>query len=117
MKNAYRIIAVLLCASGIAACSKNEGTPIPRSAEGDKGRYYLVEKQREGDYVIVVHKRVGVKETSYTKTEVNCKSMRARELGYSEDSPAAIPEKPTAWFDLVEGSSKSDVAVFACKEP
>jgi hypothetical protein len=38
-----------------------------------------------------------------------------RELGYSEESAAAIKIKAGAWFDLVPGSSKSDLAKFVCR--
>jgi hypothetical protein len=51
----------------------------------------------------------------YTRTETNCKTVRMRELGYSEESPEKIRLKPTKWFELVPGSSKSDLAHFVCK--
>ena len=38
-----------------------------------------------------------------------------RELGYSEQSSSAIKEYPTKWFELVPGSSKSDLANFVCR--
>jgi hypothetical protein len=41
--------------------------------------------------------------------------MQMREIGYSEESPAAIKGNPTKWFDLVPGSSKSDLANFVCR--
>ena len=90
-------------------------TPIPRSVEGDKGKYYLLEAKKTGDVVQALHKRVGVDSVGYTRTETNCKTMLMREMGYSEQSPANIKENPTKWFDLVPGSSKSDLANFVCK--
>ena len=107
----------VLCASiqfcgGAAA--KTE-TPIPRSTSGDKGKYYLLESSRSGEIVSALHKRVGVDSVGYTKTETNCKTRQMRELGYSEESPAKIKISPSKWFDLVPGSSKSDVARFVCK--
>jgi len=88
---------------------------IPRSVAGDKGRYFLLEKEKNGTIVKALHKRVGVDSVGYTKTETNCVTMQIREIGYSEESPAAIKENPTKWFDLVPGSSKSDLANFVCK--
>ena len=41
--------------------------------------------------------------------------MKMRDLGYSEESPQAIKDSPSEWFDLVPGSSKSGVARFVCR--
>lgn len=88
---------------------------IPRSAAGDKGKYYLLEASRTGDIISALHKRVGVDSVGYTRTETNCKSMLIRNIGYSEVSPAQIKEDPSKWYELVPGSSKSDLANFVCK--
>lgn len=82
---------------------------------GDKGKYFLLEMKRNGDVVSALHKRIGVDSVGYTKTETNCRTMLMREIGYSEDSPARIKSDPTKWFELVPGSSKSDLARFVCK--
>lgn len=82
---------------------------------GDKGRYFLLEAKRSGDIVEALHKRLGVDSVGFTRTEVNCKTMLIREIGYSEESPAKIQPNPTKWFALVPGSSKSDLANFVCK--
>lgn len=89
--------------------------PIPRSMAGDKGKYFLLESKKTGSIVHALHKRVGVNSIGYTRTETNCATMKMREIGYSEESPAAIKENPTKWFELVPGSSKSDLANFVCK--
>jgi hypothetical protein len=89
---------------------------IPRSVSGDKGKYFLLEKKRNGNIVRALHKRVGVDSIGYTLTETNCVTMRMREIGYSEESPTAIKENPSKWFDLVPGSSKSDIANFICQK-
>ena len=88
---------------------------IPRSVPGDKGKYFLLDKKKTGNIIRAIHKRVGVDSIGYTLTETNCSTMLMRELGYSEESPSAIKEKPTKWFELVPGSSKSDLANFVCK--
>jgi hypothetical protein len=105
--------ATVLSFADIAATAE---IPIPRSVPGDKGKYFLLEVQKNGDVVTALHKRVGVDSVGYTKTETNCATMQMRELGYSEESPAAIKENPTKWFELVPGSSKSDLANFVCKQ-
>lgn len=90
-------------------------TLIPRSVSGDKGKYYLLESKRNGNVITAIHKRVGVYDTYYTKTETNCSTMKMREIGGSETSVKAIKPNPTKWFELVQGSSKSDLANFLCK--
>lgn len=98
----------------MATAAEKFELPIPRSMAGDKGRYFLLEKKKTGFIVRAVNKRVGVDTVGYTITETNCKTMLMREIGYSEVSVAAIARKPTKWFELVPGSSKSDLANFVC---
>lgn len=100
----------------MAAMAKSNEVPIPRSVPGDKGKYFLLEQKKRGDLIRTIHKRVGVDSVGYTISETNCKTMKMRVVGYSEDSVAAIKSKPGKWFDLVPGSSKSDLANFVCKE-
>lgn len=88
---------------------------IPRTMAGDKGKYFLLEKKKQGSTIVTLHKRIGVDSIGYSKSEINCKFKKIRELGYSEESAKAIKENPTDWFDLVAGSSKSDLAKFVCK--
>ena len=90
-------------------------TLIPRSMPGDKGTYFLIKMEKNGDIVSALHKRVGPSYTGYTRTETNCRTMKMRVLGYSEESPSAIKNMPTKWFELIQGSSKSDLANFVCK--
>ena len=97
-----------------ASIAAQPETPIPRSM-ADKGKYFLLENRKTGNIVRALHKRVGVDSIGYTLTETNCATMKMRELGYSEKAPSAIKENPTKWFDLVPGSSKSDLASFVCR--
>ncbi len=117
MNNTIPVVVVisLLLLSFIDIAATAE-IPIPRSVPGDKGKYFLLDMQKNGDIVAALHKRVGVDSVGYTQTETNCVTMQMRELGYSEESPDAIKENPTKWFDLVPGSSKSDLANFVCKK-
>ena len=102
--------------------SANLDIPIPRSMPGDKGKYFLLNKQWTGNIVTIVNKRIGVSEVGFTKTEINCTTMMVRDLGYSENTLDTINGKasngyPSKWYKLVAGSSKSDIAIFACKKP
>ena len=89
---------------------------IPRSVSGDKGRYYLLESNNEGGIIKTLHKRIGVDSVGYTRCEINCKAMKIRDIGYSEEGPDKIMPDPTKWYDLVQGSSKSDMVNFVCKK-
>ena len=86
---------------------------IPRSRV-ENANYYLLTMVIKGDVVAASHKRVSPLSVGYTKTETNCKTMKMIALGYSEASLSAIKIKRTKWFDLVDGSSKSDLANFVC---
>jgi hypothetical protein len=89
---------------------------IPRSMPGDKGKYYLLERRDTGQTIMALHKRVGVDSIGYTRTETNCLTKQMREWGYAEVSLPRPSPTPTKWFDLVAGSSKSDLAAFLCKK-
>lgn len=112
MKKTLLFSLVLMGGSHVAYAE----TLIPRSVAGDKGKYYLIESKRSGNMVTAIHKRIGVYDTYYTKTETNCATMKMRELGGSDVSVKSINNSPTKWFDLVQGSSKSDLANFVCKK-
>lgn len=88
---------------------------IPRSVPGDRGRYYLMEARKNGSLIETLHKRVGVDAVDYTRTEINCRTLLIREIGTDGESPLRIRERPTQWYELVKGSSKSDLTEFACK--
>ena len=111
-----RLLFGLMFCTPILAMAASKAILIPRSVAGDKGQYYLLEQKRNGNIITATHKRVGVYATDYTKTETNCATMKMREIGTGEGSVNAIRVEPTQWFDLVEGSSKSDLAHFVCKK-
>lgn len=111
-------LAISLLLGGAAhAADPGDGTPIPRSAPGDKGKYFLLKQDWKGSIVTTIHKRVGVDSVGFTRTEVDCATMRYRELGYGEDGIGSIKPHANAgnWTDLVPGSSKSDLVRFVCK--
>jgi hypothetical protein len=91
-------------------------TPIPRSAPGDRGGYFLLNSEKKGNIIKALHKRVGLDSIVFTLTETNCVTMNMRELGVSSVSPSKIQYSPTKWFELVPGSSKSDLAAFLCED-
>jgi len=88
---------------------------IPRSM-ADKGRYYLLSAKIKDGITTTMHKRVGVTETGYSKTEINCKTMQYRDMGYSESGPKKIAGTPSKWTDILSGSSKSDLVNFVCAQ-
>ncbi|MFN3790140.1 hypothetical protein [Massilia sp.] len=88
---------------------------IPRSM-ADKGRYYLLDAKIKDGITTTVHKRVGVNETGYSKTEINCKTTQYRDMGYSENGPDKITGTPSKWTDILSGSSKSDLVNFVCAQ-
>ena len=110
----FHKLTVTACCMTVVGASAAE-TLIPRSMPGDKGKYYLIESKKTGDIVQALHKRVGVDSVGFTRTETNCTTRQMRTIGYGEDSPKNIKTNPTKWFDLVQGSSKSDLAIFLCK--
>lgn len=115
MQLKYRFILIAfisILATSISNAQKE--TLIPRSMPGDKGRYYLIESRKTGSVIQALYKRVGVDSIVFTRTETNCKMRKMRELGVGEGSPENIKKSPTDWFDLVPGSSKSDLARFIC---
>lgn len=113
-KSTLTVFTLISFFAASSAHSQSE-TLIPRSMSGDKGRYYLLESKRTGDVVRAVSKRVGVDSIVFTRTETNCKTGRMRELGLSYDAVQNIKGSATGWFELVSGSSKSDLAHFICK--
>ena len=89
--------------------------PIPRSSPGDRGRYFLISAVKSSGVIKALHKRVGVDSVGWTRTEIDCKAHRIRDIGYSEDGPDKIKSDPTRWYELVPGSSKCDLVLFVCE--
>lgn len=81
---------------------------------GDKGQYFLLEVVRKGKTLATLHKRVGVDTIGFTRLEIDCAARQVRDVGYGEGSVDAVQPTAGDWYDLVPGSSKSDVATFAC---
>lgn len=76
----------------------------------DKGEYYLISATMQADLIRSLVKRVGVYSTGYTMTDFDVSTGLMRELGYSETSDEAIRPENGVWFELEDGSSKSDLA-------
>ena len=114
MKKTISIVLPFAAFVGVISTPSSAETPIPRSVPGDKGQYFLLEAKRSGDIISTLHKRIGVDSVGWTKCEIDCKARRIRDIGYSEEGPAAIKSNPTKWYELVEGSSPSDLVNFVC---
>jgi hypothetical protein len=54
----------------------------------------------------------------YTKREIDCNNHQMRSIAYSEVSIEQLDkhpyEQPTKWYELVKGSSDSDIYNFVC---
>jgi hypothetical protein len=105
--------SLMIVASASSISAHATEVQIPRTMV-DKGKYYLLDRKTKGGITTTLHKRVGVNETGYSKTEINCKSMQYRDMGYSEDGPDKLAGAPGKWTDVLSGSSKSDLVNFIC---
>lgn len=116
MRAIYLTLSVLILGVTTLPALPNEPVLIPRSMPGDKGKYYILEATRDGEVVSMLHMRAAPDgSVGYTRLETNCRTMLMREMGYAEGSPGRIRIAPSDWFELVPGSSKSDLAHFVCK--
>jgi hypothetical protein len=96
--------------------SEKKGKLIPRTTTGDKGKYFLLDAKKNKNIIQVTHKRVGVYETVYSISEIDCKRMLIRGIGESYESISNIKSNSSSkWINLVDGSSKSDLVHFVCK--
>lgn len=108
------ILALCLFSANLALAEEIE---IKRSVGGDKGKYYLLSVEKNGNLFEVIHKRIGLDSTGFSKTKINCSTKQYQDLGYGEDSINNIKEYPSVqWTSLVSGSSKSDLVNFVCSK-
>lgn len=110
MKAPVLIPLTALLFSSLAGAAIN----IPRSNPADPATYQLMETKRDGDSVIALYKRSRAGQVVLRHAEVNCKTGKMRDLGEGEASLARIKTTPTAWFDPVAGSARSDLARVVC---
>ena len=87
---------------------------IPNSRASDRGEYHLLGMKRLGTLITTIHKRVGSDYVGYTVCEINCERHQIRDLGYGEGSIDDIKSSTSEWYELVPGSSKSDLFSFVC---
>ena len=110
------LLALILSVTALSAYAGE--VEIPRSMP-EKGRYFLLEAKKEGNVVKALHKRVGPSGVGFTRTESNCATGQIRDIGYGDDSIANLkqyPAKMQNWYNLVNGSSKSDLFNFVCRK-
>jgi hypothetical protein len=109
-----RAFLVVTAAMTTSIVAHGQEVQIP-SAPGDKGKYFLLDVKRKDGILTTLHKRVGVYETGYSKTQINCRTRQYRDMAYGEEGPNKLkPASGSKWTDLVEGSSKSYLVTFAC---
>lgn len=98
-----------------AVVTESEGKIYRRAQGGDKGDYYLISSDQKDGLIKAVSKRVGVDSTGYTMIEMDCKNRRMRTLAYGEGALSEMKPAKTGWFELMQGSSKADLAIYLCK--
>lgn len=95
--------------------SKQE-IPIPISDTSDKGTYFLISKEKTDKGFIIIYKRVGVAQTTFSKYEIQCKSKKMRVLGEGVDSADNVHDyaEKGEWFTPVAEASTGDAFNFVC---
>lgn len=91
----------------------NENKLIPRSM-ADRGKYYLLSHKKSGNIYITVHKRVGLYDTIFTETEIDCQNNSYRVVGEGT-SGDNIQLVDGVWTKGIKGSSKRDLIQFVCQ--
>lgn len=90
-------------------------TLIPQSTSSDKGTFYLIESKHSGKMVAAIYKYAGEYDTYFTKVEINCLTLKMREMGSSYISVEDIEIHPSQWFDSALDSNKKDLVHFVCR--
>lgn len=120
-----RLIIVVCCFVAMCFCANADSeTPLPKHP-GDKGRYYLLSVEQEGDFFITTHKRIGVRlpgdkpgdEVGFSKVKIDCRTNMFQDLGYGVGSESRIKMYPlhtVKWTSIVAGSSKSYLVNHVC---
>ena len=93
-----KFILFALCFVGFIQTIRAE-TLIPKSTSSDKGTFYLIESKRGGKMVAAIYKYAGEYDTYFTKVEINCLTLKMREMGSSYISVEDIGIHPSQWFD------------------
>ena len=109
-----KFVLIALCLVGFVQTIHAE-TLIPQSTPNDKGKFYLVESKRSGKMIAAIYKYVGEYDIYYTKVEINCLTLKMREIGSSYISVEDIEIRPSQWFDSALDSNKKDLANFVCR--
>lgn len=116
------ILIALMFTSGLASAKDLYRAPTA----GDKGAYYILEAEDQGDNIVhVLSSRVGNNNayTDFTELKVNCKTKQYFKFaGSDEDGAKDKPSEPlkdwsknSKWTSLVTGSSKHDLVMYVCK--
>lgn len=94
-----------------------EEIPIPITDSSDKGKYFLISKQQIKNGFIIIYKRVGLAQTTFSKYEVQCKTKKMRTLGEGVDSADNVHdyEEKGEWFKPLADASTGDAFKFVCK--
>ncbi len=87
-------------------------------ASGKAAKHYIVEQNKKGKLIEVLSRREGPSGVIWTKVEIDCEKKKMRTIAEAYDDLSTLEELPKDqqnWYDLVYGSSKSDLFEFICK--
>lgn len=87
-------------------------------ASGQAAKYYIVEQNKKGKLIEVLSRREGSSGVIWTKYEIDCAKKKMRTIAEAYDDLSTLKELPKdqqKWYELMYGSSKSDLFEFICK--
>lgn len=113
-----KINHLLFAASIVSISSFTQGNEIiPMSDKYYQGKYFLINKIKNGSIYEVVYKSVFKTETVFSKMEVNCSNKKYRKVGEGINSINAIKtySDKGSWITPTYQASHYDVVRFVCK--
>lgn len=88
------------------------------TASGQPAKYYIIESKKKGNLIEVLSRREGSSGITWIKVQIDCKNKRMRTIaeGYDDFSTfEELPKNQQKWYELYDGSSKSDLFNYICK--
>lgn len=96
--------------------SNKEDNFIPRSMNEYPTEYFLISKEKNGEYVKTVHTRLSSQNVGYSLSLIDCKKTQYQDLGYGEKGKLEIDMYDNAkWIKPIFGSSKADLIAYICE--
>ena len=82
------------------------------------GAFYVLMKSSQKDNIITtLSRREGPSGVNFTLLENDCKNHKVKNIAEGDDDVKnMIADTAPHWYDIVDGSSKSDLWNFVCKQ-